>query len=97
MKKIHATHRHELFIAFRKALKNPRLFNAFMEDVLTPSEYADILLRLQIVKLLIKGVPQRIIAKRLGISIVKITRGSRMLLNKKGGFNRLLNKYEKIK
>lgn len=85
----------DLFEAFKTASKNPRRLHLFLKDILTPAEYDDILLRLQIIKLLKKGVTQRAIARNLGISIAKITRGSRVLLNKKGGFNMLFGSTKK--
>lgn len=47
-----------------------------MEDILTPTEFEEIVTRWQIIKQLTKGVPQRKIAIGLGVSIAKITRGS---------------------
>ena len=63
----------------------------FLEDILTPVEFEDIITRWQIIKQLSRGVPQREIAKQLGVSIAKITRGSRELKDKKGGFNKVLS------
>ena len=75
----------ELITAFQKVGKRPTLLKAFLVDILTREEYEDLTLRLQILKLLKKGLPQRDIAKKLGVSIAKITRGSRLLQNKKSG------------
>jgi len=52
---------------------------AFLKDILTPAELDDVVLRLQIIKMLRAGTPQREIAKKLGISVAKVTRGSRAL------------------
>lgn len=73
-------------------IKDKKMQNSFFTDLLTPNEYEEIIKRWQIVKQLHSGVTQRQIAKNLGISLAKITRGSRMLLDKKGGFNQILNK-----
>ena len=62
----------------------------FMEDIFTPTEFEEIVTRWQIVKQLSKSVPQREIARNLGVSIAKITRGSRELRDKKGGFWKVL-------
>ena len=70
-----------------------KLLNAFLIDLLTPREYNDITVRWQIVKRLYKGAPQREIAKDLGVSVATITRGSRELLDKKGGFRQVLDRY----
>lgn len=60
--------------------------DGFMEDILTPKEFEEIVTRWQIIKQLAKGVPQRKIATNLSVSIAKITRGSRELRDEKGGF-----------
>jgi len=51
----------------------------FLQALLTPPERARIGLRWRLVCMLAAGIPQRVIAKRLGISLCKITRGSREL------------------
>ena len=66
--------------------------SAFLKDLLTPAEYEEIKRRLQIIKLLKQGLPQREVAKKLKIAIATITRGSRMLKNPKGGFNKIFKK-----
>ncbi len=74
------------------SLKNPKLLDDFLVDLLTPKEMKEIIKRWQIVKQLHRGIPQRDISKNLKISIAKITRGSRVLLNKNSAFNKLLDK-----
>ncbi len=71
--------------------KNQELFADFLEDLLTPQEFTELASRWQLVQLLNAGMTQREIAKKLGISLSKITRGSRELLDPKGGFRRALN------
>lgn len=51
----------------------------FFDEILTDKEKKDILLRWELLKMLEKGVPQRTIASELGISLCKITRGSKIL------------------
>lgn len=53
--------------------------NRVLNDLLTPSELADISKRLQILRMLERGVPQREIAQKLGVGIATVTRGSRAL------------------
>ncbi len=76
------------------SVKNKKLLHALLADLLTPAEWDDIVQRWQIVKRLHARIPQRTIARQLKLSITKITRGSRMLLNPKGGFNQILKKYD---
>ncbi len=48
-------------------------------DMLTQAERHDLILRWRLLKMLDAGVSQRQIAETLGISLCKITRGSRVL------------------
>lgn len=50
-----------------------------LEGLLTPAELHAISQRLQITRLLKSGVSQREVAKRLGVGIATVTRGSRAL------------------
>ena len=52
---------------------------ALLEALLTPRERSRLALRWRLVCLLASGVHQRTIARKLGISLCKITRGSREL------------------
>ncbi|MBT3538518.1 winged helix-turn-helix transcriptional regulator [Candidatus Parcubacteria bacterium] len=90
----HAKYTKELTNVFAQ-IGDRELLDEFLKDLLTPSEYRDIVTRLQIVKMLDEGISQRDIAKRLGVSISKVTRGSRELLDKKGGFRKILDKFYK--
>ena len=59
--------------------ENPRLVEAVLIALLTPSEAHDLSARWELVKRLDQGETQRQIAKELGLSLCKITRGSREL------------------
>ena len=48
-----------------------------LKALLTPNEINEMQHRLQIFSLLEQGVPQRDIAKQLGVGIATVTRGSR--------------------
>lgn len=50
-----------------------------LQGLLTPTELAEVPKRLQIFKMLKAGIPQREIAKELGVGIATVTRGSREL------------------
>ena len=50
-----------------------------LKVLLTPNEINEMVSRLKIIALLEEGVPQRDIAKQLGVGIATVTRGSRAL------------------
>lgn len=52
---------------------------SFLEEIHTPAECKDLSLRWDLMKMLASGVPQRQIARELGISLCKITRGAKIL------------------
>lgn len=83
-------YRQELLDLMQRVAPDKKLLDDFLIDLFSPVEYQEIVKRWQIVKLLAKGMSQRAIAENLKVSIATITRGSRMLLNKKGGFNQVL-------
>ena len=55
------------------------LVEGFLREILTPSEAEAISSRWELVKRLDRGQSQRAIAAELGLSLCKITRGSRVL------------------
>ncbi len=61
------------------ATHEPAAMRDLLEALLTPRERARLILRWRLVCLLASGVHQRSIARQLGISLCKITRGSREL------------------
>lgn len=71
--------------------ENAELLEAFISCLLTPAETADIASRWALVKALRNGMSQREIAKNLGVSLCKITRGSRELKKPSSGFLRILD------
>ena len=60
---------------------NAAELDAALDELLTPSEFSEISKRLQILRLLETGMPQRQIAETLGVGIATVTRGSRALRN----------------
>ncbi|THB81258.1 MAG: transcriptional regulator [Desulfobacteraceae bacterium] len=54
---------------------------AFFNEIMTPSEREDLSLRWHLMADLHQGLPQRKIAEKYGISLCKITRGSKILRN----------------
>jgi TrpR family trp operon transcriptional repressor len=70
--------------------RDERLVLGFLRQLLTRDELREVDARWKIVRLLHEGVPQRGIAARLGVSLCKITRGSRELKKKDGAFRKVL-------
>lgn len=66
-----------------------------LQDMLTPQELESVSERWQLIRQLHSGTAQRDIATDLGVSISKITRGSRMLQHGGGGFRYFLDKLQK--
>ncbi len=59
------------------ACKDKKELTNLLEGILTPKELEEIPTRLQIVKMLKKGIPQSKIAQELGIGVATVTRGSK--------------------
>ena len=76
------------------AIREPEFIEDFFRCLLTPAETADIAARWALVKALEEGHPQREIAKGLGISLCKITRGSRELKKPNSAFRRALKRMQ---
>lgn len=74
------------------SIRNEKEAELLLKDILTPQELDSVCERWQLVRMLHAGVPQREIAKKLKISISKITRGSRMMKFGGGGFKTFLKK-----
>lgn len=66
-----------------------------LQAFLTPQELEDLVLRWEIIKLLHAGVPQREIAKQLGVAIGTVSRGARELKYGHNGIVRLLKSLER--
>lgn len=83
---MNTNHKKELLNTIKSQVqKGEESLDAFLESLLTPSEYEQIVKRLQIIKQLKLGIPHRDIASNLEVGIATITRGSREL--SKGNFN----------
>ena len=71
-------------IEFILAIRKREELENFLLGMFTPEELEEVPMRLQIVKLLKTGLPQQEIAKKLGVGIATVTRGSKEI--KKGRF-----------
>jgi TrpR family trp operon transcriptional repressor len=81
----------ELANALARA-RDPELISDFLHCLLTPAEIADVAARWALVKALRSNVPQREIAKDLGVSLCKITRGSKELKKPGSAFRRIIER-----
>jgi TrpR family transcriptional regulator, trp operon repressor len=77
------------------ATNDPQTILRFLNSLLTPNEIREISSRWELVKLLEQGHSQRQISQRLGLSLCKITRGSRELKKKDSPFKRMIATQEK--
>ncbi|MDO8659711.1 MAG: Trp family transcriptional regulator [Candidatus Parcubacteria bacterium] len=85
----------ELVEVFSRIHGDKNLMAEFLMDILTPAEFSTLSLRWQIIKKLDKGETHRSVAGDLGLGISTVTRGSRELRNKNGGFHLMLKKLGK--
>lgn len=60
-------------------ITSPDDIEKFLYEILTDNERRDLSLRWELMKKLYRGVPQRSIASELGVSLCRITRGSKIL------------------
>jgi len=74
---------------------DPKLIRSFLGSLLTRSELAAISSRWALVRLLSIGVSQRAVARELGLSLCKITRGSKELKKANSPFAKMIGIYQK--
>lgn len=72
------------------SISSPKEMENFLYGILTPQELDEIPVRLQIVKLLKKGMPQHEIAQTLGVGVATVTRGSKEIA--RGRFSSITEK-----
>ncbi len=77
--------------------QTPKNAAKLLEELLTPAEVRDISLRFASLKCLSSGQTQRQIAANLGISLCKITRGSRVLKDTNSICSKIFNPTNKEK
>ena len=80
----------EVIEVMYKIVKDKQLLADFVRDILTPREFENISVRWQIVKRLAKGEHHQSIAEDLHFGVATVTRGSREMRKKEGGFRRTL-------
>ena len=82
----------ELCTALSRA-KDPSVISEFLSCLLTPSELLEISSRWALVRDIDAGTTQREIARKMGLSLCKITRGSRELKKINSPFKRMIDIY----
>jgi TrpR family trp operon transcriptional repressor len=74
-------------------IEDRKLIREFLICILTKYEIKEIAGRWELVKLLYDGMSQRRIAEQLGMSLCKITRGSKELKKRDSAFKKVLDGY----
>ena len=72
------------------------LLKDFLKALLTPQEYNAVAARWALVRLLDQGMTQRKIAETLGLSLCKITRGSREMKKEESSFRKMIDICKKL-
>lgn len=70
---------------------DPQLLSEFLHCLLTPAELQAVSTRWALVREIDAGTTQREIAKKMGLSLCKITRGSRELKKENSPFKRMID------
>ena len=79
-------------ISVFSSITDKRTMRKLFDELLTESERKNLSLRWKLLEELSKNTPQREIAKSLHLSLCKITRGSKILKDKKSVCSKLLKK-----
>lgn len=82
----------ELCTALSRA-EDPKLVGDFLSCLLTPSELQEVSSRWALVREIDAGTTQREIARKMGLSLCKITRGSRELKKEDSPFKQMIDLY----
>lgn len=81
----------ELLSLFAK-MKSRGELDEFLRDLLTESEYRDVIIRVQIVKMLSQNKTHRYISRELGVGVATVERGVKELNDPKGSFSKIFKK-----
>ncbi|HNX22906.1 MAG TPA: Trp family transcriptional regulator [Spirochaetota bacterium] len=72
-------------------ITSPEEIEKFLMEILTENERRDLSLRWDLMRKLHDGISQRAISTELGISLCRITRGSKILKSGDSIINKILN------
>lgn len=75
---------------------DPNQIAEFLRSILTENEVKEVSSRWELVKLLNEGMSQRKISEKLGLSLCKITRGSRELKKNPSFFKQMIDKHSDL-
>ena len=78
------------------ATDDPKLIEKFLRSLLTEWETREVSSRWELVKMLDAGNSQRMIAEKLGLSLCKITRGSKELKKNPSAFKDMVDRYKAL-
>jgi Trp operon repressor len=81
------------FVELIDSIRDKALLEDFLLGITSPKERAELVQRVEIVKLLLAGEPQHDIAHELGVGVATVTRASKEL--SQGRFKVLRTKNEK--
>lgn len=70
-------------ITYLLTVETPSAMEEALNNLLTPAELLEIANRMQIIHMIEAGIPQRKIAEELGVGIATVSRGARVLKEKK--------------
>ena len=90
MKNNQEQYKKEVVKVIHQIAKDKNLLADFIKEILTPREFENISVRWQIVKRLERGEHHQAIAEDLHLGVATVTRGSREMRKKDGGFRRAL-------
>lgn len=90
MKNNSEQYKKEVVEIISKIAKDKELLGDFIKEILTPREFDNLGVRWQIVQRLAKGEYHQAIAEALHLGVSTVTRGSREMRKKEGGFQRAL-------
>ncbi|PIZ86344.1 hypothetical protein COX94_00405 [Candidatus Nomurabacteria bacterium CG_4_10_14_0_2_um_filter_33_9] len=90
MKNNSEQYKKEIIEVIYKISKDKELLGDFIKEILTPREFDNIGVRWQIVERIAKGEHHQAIAEDLHLGVATVTRGSREMRKKNGGFRRAL-------
>lgn len=90
MKNNSEQYKKEIIEVLFKISKDKILLADFIKEILTPREFDNVGVRWQIVKRLAEGEHHQAIAESLHLGVATVTRGSREMRKKEGGFRRAL-------